>query len=208
MRTVLFDVDGVLIHSMFHPDPAKRRVWSEHIEMDFGIDRDIFNQFFRFENFAPIIRGDRPLVEALDEFLPSIGAKIDSLDLIAYWFENDTPLNYTLLQGIKRLQRSADVQVHLATNQEHLRAFHLWRELRFNHIFDRIFYAARLRAVKPEDNFFIRVNEKLGPQSEEPLFFDDSQKNIDAAKQHGWDAVLFETESDFFNHPWIKEQLS
>ncbi|WP_299347781.1 HAD-IA family hydrolase [uncultured Maritalea sp.] len=206
MRAVLFDVDGVLIHSMFHPDPARCRNWSAHMEMDFGIDRDTFNQFFR-KDFGEIVRGRRSIVDALDTFLPTIGVKINTLDFLTYWFENDTPLNLQLLDGIKRLQRTGAAKVYLATNQEHLRAFHLWKELRLNHIFDDMFYAARLGFAKPDAEFFEQVDQAIGPQSQAPLFFDDGQKNVDAANIHGWDGAMFMTEDDFFNHPWIKEQL-
>jgi len=206
VRTVLFDVDGVLIHSMFHPDPARHRSWSEHIEMDFGITRDDFNLFFR-KDFGDIVRGKKSIVTALDTFLPSIGANVNAIDFLAYWFENDTPVNFKLLDGIKRLQRKADVQVYLATNQEHLRAYHLWKELRLSHIFDDMFYAARLGEAKPDAAFFEKVDQAIGPQKEAPLFFDDGQKNVDAANAHGWDGAMFLTEDDFFNHPWIKEQL-
>ncbi|MFT6659082.1 HAD-IA family hydrolase [Maritalea sp.] len=206
MRAVLFDVDGVLIHSIFHPDPTRCRDWGQHMEMDFGVKREDFNKFFR-QDYGDVARGKRSIVTALDAFLPTIGAKTNAMDLLAYWFENDTPLNLQLLDGIKRLQRTGQVRVYLATNQEHLRAYHLWTNLRLNHIFDDIFYSARIGFAKPDPEFFAIIDYKLGPQSAAPLFFDDSQKNIDAAKQAVWDSVLFETEDDFFNHPWIKEQL-
>jgi len=176
------------------------------MEMDFGIDRATFNQFFR-KDFGEIVRGRRSIVDALDAFLLTIGAKINSLDFLAYWFENDTPLNLQLLDGIKRLQRTGNARVYLATNQEHLRAFHLWKELRLSHIFDDMFYAARLGCAKPDAEFFKKVDQALGTQNEAPLFFDDGQKNVDAAIAHGWDGAMFLTENDFFNHPWVKEQL-
>lgn len=207
MRSILFDVDGVVIHSLFHQDPTRQRVWSQHIEMDFGISRDSFNEFFRL-NYAEIVTGKTSIVTAMDAFLPTIGADhINSLDLLEYWFKNDTPVNRQLLDGIKQLKQKADVKVYLATNQEHLRAFYLWHDLKLSHIFDDMFYAARLGAAKPDPSFFQKVDHLLGPQSEAPLFFDDGQKNVDAGIAQGWDSVLFETEADFFNHPWVNKFL-
>lgn len=208
MRSILFDVDGVVIHSLFHQDPARQRVWSQHIEMDFGISRDSFNEFFRL-NYADIVTGKASIVTAMDSFLPTIGAgHINSLDLLEYWFKNDTPVNRQLLDGIKKLKQKADVKLYLATNQEHLRAFYLWHDLKLSHIFDDMFYAARLGVAKPEPAFFQKVDQLLGQQHEKPLFFDDGQKNVDAGTQQGWDAALFVTEDDFFNHPWVKDQLN
>lgn len=171
MRSILFDVDGVVIHSLFHPDPARQRVWSQHIEMDFDISRDSFNEFFRL-NYADIVTGKASIVTAMDAFLPTIDADhINSLDLLEYWFKNDTPVNRQLLDGIKKLKQKADVRLYLATNQEHLRAFYLWHDLKLSHIFDDMFYAARLGVAKPDPAFFQKVDHLLGPQSEAPLFF-------------------------------------
>lgn len=207
MRSILFDVDGVVIHSLFHQDPARQRVWSQHIEMDFGINGDAFNNFFRL-NYAEIVTGKTSIVSAMDAFLPTINAgHINSLDLLEYWFKNDTPVNLQLLDGIKKLKQKAEVNIYLATNQEHLRAFFLWSDLKLAHIFDDMFYAARLGVAKPDPNFFKKINQQLGPQSEAPLFFDDGQKNVDAGNAVGWDSVLFETEADFFTHPWVSKAL-
>lgn len=207
MRSILFDVDGVVIYSLFHQDPARQRVWSQHIEMDFGISRDSFNEFFRL-NYAEIVTGKTSIVTAMDAFLPTINAgHINSLDLLDYWFKNDTPVNRQLLDGIKQLKQKADVKIYLATNQEHLRAFYLWHDLKLGHIFDDMFYAARLGVAKPDPAFFQKVDQLLGPQSENPIFFDDGQKNIDAGNQQGWESTLFATEKDYFEHPWVKKHL-
>ncbi|GLQ18781.1 HAD-IA family hydrolase [Maritalea porphyrae] len=207
MRAVLFDVDGVLIHSLFHPDASRIRNWKQHLEMDFGIAVEDFKKFFQ-TNYQGVATGERSIVAALDEFLPTIGAEhVNSLDLLEYWFKNDTPLNRPLLDGIKQLQRKADVKLYLVTNQEHLRAFFLWHELKLSHIFDDMFYSARLGCKKPDPAYFEKVTALLGDQSTAPLFFDDSKGNVEAATNHGWEGVHFLTENDFFSHPWVKEQL-
>lgn len=207
MRAVLFDVDGVLIHSIFHPDPKRIRDWGKHLEADFGIPRETFNKFFH-DGYGAVARGEKSIIEALDAFLPNIGSDANSLDVLAYWLENDTPINRPLLDGIKRLYRSGKAKVYLATNQEHQRAYHLWTELRLGHLFEDMYYSARLGVSKPAPEYFAKVDERLGPQPQPPLFFDDSQKNVDAAKHAGWESVLFETEDDFFDNPWVKEQLN
>ncbi|TDQ66622.1 putative hydrolase of the HAD superfamily [Maritalea mobilis] len=207
MRSILFDVDGVVIHSLFHQDPARIRSWKQHLHMDFGIEVETFKSFFR-NHYSGVVTGERSIVSALDEFLPSIGADhVNSLDLLEYWFKNDMAINRQLLNGIKQLKQKADVKIYLATNQEHLRAFYMWHDLKLSHIFDDMFYAARLGAAKPDPAFFQKVDHLLGPQSEAPLFFDDGQKNVDAGLTQGWDSVLFETEADFFNHPWVNKFL-
>jgi putative hydrolase of the HAD superfamily len=55
--------------------------------------------------------------------------------------------------------------------------------------------------------FFDFVEQHIGPQTEAPLFFDDTPKVIDGARLHGWEAVLFNTVDDCIAHPWIAERL-
>ena len=44
-------------------------------------------------------------------------------------------------------------------------------------------------ALKPDPQFFLRGIEKIGFKPEEILFFDDQQKNIDAARNVGIQAI-------------------
>lgn len=205
-RAVLFDIDGVLIHSMFHPDLSRRRAWDTHLKEDLGVDVDMFRLFFR-DHFSPVLRGHSSLVSELDKFLPGVGYQGSSLDFIAYWMKYDNQLNLQLISAIKRLAKSPGIEIYLATNQEHLRAFHLWSNVGLSHIFKDMFYAARLGEAKPDKAYFDAVDALLGPQSEPPLFFDDGQKNIDAANIHGWEACLFDVNSDFTSHPWVAGRL-
>ena len=205
-RAILFDVDGVLLHSMFHTDPARCRRWDQHMVEDIGISRDMMQGFFR-EKFSAIVRGQTSLLTELADFLPTIGFKHSPLDFLAYWFRNDSHLNLPLLKAIKQLAASADISLYMATNQEHLRAFHIWNQLGLNHIFKDMFYAARLGEAKPDKAYFDAVDRLLGPQSEPPLFFDDGPKNIESANAHGWEACLFDTIEDFTSHPWVAKQL-
>ncbi|QMV01527.1 HAD-IA family hydrolase [Devosia sp. D6-9] len=204
-RAVLFDVDGVLVHSRFHPNEGARRFWDTHLLEDMGVDPVRFQQFFGAD-FDQVIMGKRSFVNALDAFLPSVGYKGSTMDFIGYWLARDSQLNRQLLDVIKRL-RAGGARLYLATNQEHLRASYLWNELKLSHLFDDMFYAARLGAMKPDREFFRRVEDYLGPQQEPPLFFDDSERVVEAASAHGWESVLFNHVADCTSHPWVAEHL-
>ncbi len=205
-RAVLFDVDGVLIHSMFHPDPARCRRWDQHMKEDMGVEPEDFVGFFA-GRFGPIIRGQKSLISELESFLPTIGYSGSPMTFLSYWLKNDTHLNMALLKAIKTLARSPDTEIYLATNQEHLRAFYLWHNLGLSHIFADMFYAARLGEAKPDSAYFAAVDKLLGPGEQPPLFFDDGQNNVDAANAHGWEAVLFDQLADFTSHPYIATRM-
>ncbi len=207
MRVLLFDVDGVLVHSRFHPDAAKRRLWDEHLLTDMGVEPERLKGLFG-PDFMDVMTDKTSLVAALDAFLPTIGYRGSTMTFITYWMERDTHINYGLLDAIQRLRRATDVRVYLATNQEHIRAAFLWREFRLEHIFDDMFYAARLGVTKPGAEFFRAIEHRIGPQEEPPLLFDDSRSVVESARTYGWEGVLFDRIEDFTENPWVAKRLA
>lgn len=205
-RAVFFDIDGVLIHSRFHPDEAARRYWDSHLLQDMGVDPAHFQKLFG-PSYEPVMTGHKSLVEVLDQFLPTVGYAGSTMDFIGYWIGRDNQLNVQLLDVIKKLRAVSGVKLYLATNQEHLRAAYLWNDMKLGHLFDDMFYAARLGVAKPDQEFFRRVEKFLAPQQQHPLFFDDSSHVVDAANAHGWEAVLFTDLADCTSHPWIAASL-
>ncbi len=207
-RAVLFDVDGVLIHGL-HSKQHLRRMWSVHLKDDLGIDEHSFVADFIREGFVRNVMVDRrSLVAELEDWLPSVGYTGSPLTFIAYWLQRDSQLNQPLLAAIRRLRTAPDAgPFYIATNQEHLRALHLWFTLGLQHIFDDIFYAARLGAMKPDRAFFEAAAARMGPQDEPPLMFDDSPEVIDAARAFGWDAVAYDSLDDFTGQPWVAQRL-
>ncbi|MDC9824475.1 HAD-IA family hydrolase [Devosia sp. ZB163] len=206
-RAVLFDVDGVLVHSRFHADEAARRYWDEHLLADMGVEPSRFQALFD-PSFERVLTGQKSLVAALDEFLPTVGYRGSTMDFIGYWIARDSHLNFQLLEVIKQLRSARGVRLYVATNQEHIRATYLWNELKLRHLFDDMFYAARFGAAKPNPEFFRRAEAFIGPLEQPPLLFDDSAEVIAAANAHGWEGVLFTDVTDCSGHSWIAERLS
>lgn len=206
MRAVFFDVDGVLLHSFFHPDPAKRRRWDDHLLEDVGIAPDQLNLFFE-TRFNSAMLGQTSIISELDAYLPTIGYNGSSMDFLSYWLMRDTHINLPLLNLIRRLRSRSDAALYIATNQEHIRAFHLWNEVGFRHYFDDMFHAARLGVSKSDRAYYEKVEDIVGLDAEAPLIFDDSERVVAAASKAGWEAVLYHDLRDFTDHPWIVERL-
>jgi putative hydrolase of the HAD superfamily len=207
--SVLFDVDGVLVHGM-HEREDRRRRWDTHLLADLGVEPTVFvEQFVRKSFVIDVITGRTPLIDELERWLPTVGYVGSPMNFINYWLHRDSQLNQPLLNGIRRLRTATGVgPLYVATNQEHLRAFHLWSTLGLQHMFDDIFYSARLGATKPDRAFFDAIASRIGLQEEVPLMFDDSVAVVEAARAYGWDAVLYADLEDFTTYPWIAERLS
>lgn len=206
-RALLFDVDGVLIHG-YHFRPELRQKWDETLFEDLGIDPDEFRHKFIFDAFIKkVIVGKMALIDALDRVLPGLGYQESSANFVRYWLSHDSRVNHPLLDAIRKLGKREDIRLYIATNQEHMRAFWLWHQLGFGDVFADIFYSARLGVKKPDPAYFKQIDRRLGPLGEPPLFFDDTPDVVQAANTAGWEAVRFDSNQDFFSHPWIAERL-
>lgn len=63
-------------------------------------------------------------------------------------------------------------------------------------IFRKCFLSYQMKALKPSATFYKRVMEEIGRPSDELLFIDDSQKNVDGAIAAGLSAVYYKPGSD------------
>jgi len=206
-RAVFFDVDGVLVHG-YHARPELQQRWDENLLADLGIDPERFRQEFIFDIFIKkVIIGQVSLIDALEKRLPAMGYKGSPMTVMNYWLSHDSALNHPLVDIVRRLKLRPDLRLFIATNQEHLRASWLWNHLGLSGLFEDIFYSARVGVIKPQQGFFDFIQARIGPQSEPPLFFDDTPKVIDGARHAGWEPVLFNTLEDVTGHPWIAERL-
>ena len=206
-RAVLFDVDGVLVHG-YHANPARVRAWDANLLADTGVDPERFRHEFIYDIFIKrVIIGEMSLIDPHERRLPGLGYKGSPMAFAHYWLTQDSVLNEPLLDVVHKLKARTDLKLYIATNQEHLRANRLWSHMGLSELFEDIFYAARIGAQKPDRRFFDFVDARIGPQSQPPLFFDDSPKVIDGARSHGWEAVQFDTIEDCTSHPWIAERL-
>ena len=68
---------------------------------------------------------------------------------------------------------------------------YLLREHAFLQNFDHLTWSCELKMAKPDAAIYQHTLQQLGVNAEEALFIDDIQRNIDAARQLGINAVLF-----------------
>ena len=184
IKALMVDVDGVLIDG--RPEDGRR--WHTAIEADLGFTRDTLQEQFFAPYWENIVLGRAGLMEDLTTALQTIAPHLSPATLVSYWFERDSRLVTPLLQELSRA-RSLGIRVYLATNQEHLRAAYLMEKLGLAEHVDGIFYSARLGVMKPDLEFFAKVQAAVALRGEEMLLIDDSRQNIEAARQAGWQAL-------------------
>jgi len=205
MRSILFDIDGVLIEGG-HTGIDKRHRWNATITQDLGLPQEALEPFFHTV-FLDVIRGRRALEETLAAYLAQIGAAVTARTLIDYWMPRNARVNKELWGLAARLHATKRVKLYIATNQEHIRAAYLWNDVGFNEIFEDMFYAAALGVMKPDPAFFAACNERLPAGDEPPLFFDDDPSYVKGARQAGWESLLYENLSSCLSHPFLQKLL-
>ena len=182
-RCLMLDVDGVLVTGR----PQDGRFWAEDIERDLGIALDDLRARLFVPHWADIVAGRRDLREVLAECLPRLAATVSVERFMKYWFSRDARVDRTVLAEVDRL-RTRGMAVFLATNQEHHRARYLMNRVGLGRHVDGIAYSAGLGARKPEPAFFRAAAALAGHAPENLLLVDDTDANVEAARQAGWRA--------------------
>ena len=184
MKALMVDVDGVVV---VHPEPGG---WSTHLERDLGVGiKDIQARFFA-PNFADSVHGRAALRDRLAPVLAELAPHLTCEQFCAYWFKNDSHLDFALLEQLAAL-RADGVALHLATVQEHERAAYLWNEMRLKDRFDAIHYAADLGHAKPAPGFYAEIEARTGFAPGDIFFIDDKPENVEAARARGWRAQVW-----------------
>jgi len=183
-KVLMMDVDGVLVSGR----PSDGRHLFAELEADLGLSPDRLRQTFFTPFWEAIVTGREGLTERLTPVLAEIAPKVSAERLIAYWFENDSRVDQAVLSAVKRY-RDRGLPVFLATNQEHLRADYLMRQVGLGAHVDGIIYSAALGHRKPSAEFFERAAAIAAAAPEDIVLVDDTLANVEAARQADWSAV-------------------
>lgn len=184
MRAIMMDVDGVLVAGRPH-DGA--HLFTD-LEKDLGIPLEELQREFFAPRWPAIVTGQKPLLTELAEVLAQIAPLVSAETLMDYWFRNDSRIDTRVLQSMDELRARGD-RVFLATNQEHLRADYLMKNMGLAEHVDGIFYSAAIGHRKPSPVFFARAAEGAGVPAEHIVLVDDTEENVLAAREAGWRAV-------------------
>jgi putative hydrolase of the HAD superfamily len=184
MRTIMMDVDGVLVGGR----PQDGAHLFTDLEQDLGIPLDLLQREFFKPRWPAVVTGQKALLPELSEVLAVIAPAVSAEALIDYWFLNDSRIDQDVLHAIGELRAAGD-RVYLATNQEHMRASYLMIDMGIEGQVDGIFYSAALGHRKPFKEFYTLATEATGAPLDSIILVDDTQDNVLAARDFGWNAV-------------------
>lgn len=191
-QDVVFDLGGVvfrwqplvLLQELFPEQvrsEAEAREWAGQIFQTFHPEADW--ALFDLGRIEP-----EPLAQRIAQRTGL--AEADVRHLIA-----NIPPHLQPIQGTVDLIHELKAQGHrlyFLSNMPAGYADHLVRVNPFFSQFEEGIFSAHVQQIKPLPDIFATAQTRW-PLRDVPVFIDDVQHNIDAAKQHGWRGIRFET---------------
>jgi putative hydrolase of the HAD superfamily len=100
-------------------------------------------------------------------------------------------IDQSLIDYVQQL-RQQNIHCYLATQQEKYRTAYLLDKMGFAHTFDGIFSSAYIGKLKDNPEFFTHILQDLHVvDSNTVLFWDDSSRNVQVARQAGLRAEVY-----------------
>jgi putative hydrolase of the HAD superfamily len=194
----LLDVDGVIVAPPFR--------FARWLEANCGLAAVDTSAFFQGP-FVECVAGRKDLKDALSPFPDGWGWR-DGVDaFLAHWFDVECELDADLVDRVQSLRR-ARLSCYLATTQERYRLRYMRNEMGCDRLFDGIFASCEVGYLKPDPRFFHAVAEALCLPAGELVLWDDSERNVEAARAYGWKAGQYLGFRSFTNHPLTQIMLA
>jgi putative hydrolase of the HAD superfamily len=183
--TVLFDADGVLQR----PRATRRDAWQGVLDTQRDLDGFIA-AVFEAEDLA--LTGHVDFLRLLSGVLARWDCQGTMRDALATWtmIEPDGAIT-----DIVSALRRGGLRCCLATNQEPFRATHMSEALGYAQLFDLEFYSCQMGMAKAAVAYFSAILSELDVRASNVLFLDDRQVNVNAAREVGMYAAVFEVDS-------------
>lgn len=181
IKAICFDADGVVVHPQMQ--------FSRLLKTNFWITPEMTQNFFGGV-FNDCLTGKANLEDVLPPFLKDWGWR-DSVDAFIHtWLVADHVIDTRVVDAIQRL-RQTGIICCLATSQERNRAQYMKTEMGFQKVFDHLFFSCEAGWQKPDHAFYQHIETTLGLEKKSILFWDDSHRNVESAREFGWNAEIY-----------------
>ncbi|MES2315635.1 MAG: HAD-IA family hydrolase [Patescibacteria group bacterium] len=188
IKVIIFDADGVLIHS--------QRRFSVLLAEKYNISLEETLPFFSGP-FQKCLVGGADLKEAITPYLKAWGWDKGVDSFLDVWFTTEHIINEEIINYIQELRQNG-ILCFVATNNEKYRFQYMLQQMHFTNSFDKTYASAHLGSKKPDQEFFQKIFSELqNVNKNEILFVDDDEENIVGAKDFGIHAEFYTNFTDF-----------
>lgn len=192
LKAVIFDLNGVFIQSLKLSDRFRR---------DFQIDETVFLPALQ-EVMSHVRKPNANSVYSY--WLPYFtkwGVTLNEVQFLEYWFSAEKE-NFEMVKMAEDLKQRGLKLFILSNNFRERADYYRQHFLFLNSIFQKIYYSWQTGFIKPDKQAFELILKENDLKASECLYFDDSQKNVDVAKEIGIEGYLFQGMED------VREKLS
>ncbi|RLE45718.1 MAG: hypothetical protein DRJ31_10890 [Candidatus Methanomethylicota archaeon] len=152
-----------------------------------------FSETFR-KHWYKCAKGSITTAEMWSSVFRNYGTEIDSD--AARMLDEEAVLNHRVNQRVLRMlerSRKKGRKTFLVTNTayEYLNEIERRHHLRFGELFTGIIAPYLTGRMKPDERVFSMLIDECGVEPEEILYLDDSQKNVETARNLGIDARVY-----------------
>ena len=195
---IVYDFGGVLVAIDFDRVFAR---WARHAGVPMEMVKSRFTHGGAYSRHE---RGDLPIEGYWAALREQLGIDISDAQFAEGWervFGEEYP---NTLELVSRLRGRVPQYMLSNTNPTHLE----FMQRRYADVFarlDGIFTSCGLGSRKPERASFEAVAREIGVPLERILFFDDTESNVEGAREVGMKAVLVRSEDDVACtlNPWL-----
>lgn len=183
-KAIIFDAYDVLIS-----DGIRGMAKKLALEMGLADWSEFFQQLpFWQKNWPKLWRGEMSEEEMERGIAPQLG-KERIRRFFAGW-RRLTKADIEMLDLLKKLKRKKEFKLGFLVNTPPKLLEYLKQEIPLS-LFDEVVFSCEVGLIKPDQEIYKIMIEKLGVKAGECLFIDDSQENIEAAKKLGMQTIQF-----------------
>jgi len=183
VRNVIFDLGGVVLH--WSPDEVLSQFQSDPV-----LRAELRQALFAHADWQQFDRGALTETQVVDRLQARLGRPRSELVAIVDAVREslvEKPDTVTLMRSLH--QRG--VALYCLSNMPASIYAHLRRRHTFWDVFSGIVISGEVRMIKPEPQVYAHLLERFDLRPEQSVFIDDLPVNIEAARQAGLHAILF-----------------
>jgi HAD superfamily hydrolase (TIGR01509 family) len=180
-KAIIFDLNGVFIQS---------KQLSDRIRDDYGVPTE---EFLPILSHAMAITRKPEAPDVYSLFQPHLQKwkiLMNREQFLAYWFDAEHE-NDAMVSLAAELKRDG-YKIFVLSNNFRERTEHYAQHFPFLRELDRIYYSWQTGNVKPGEQCFEQILEENEIDPNDCYYFDDSEKNVAAARELGIWAYRFE----------------
>lgn len=188
LKYLLLDFDGVVNLEEERP--------SSYISRTYGIDYDQMLEFFNGE-FQLCILGEGDMKKVLAKYLRKWNTELTVEEFVKIWFDFHDTIDLEFIAYLKELKKSG-LRCFILTKQEQYRTEWMRKTLEEYSLFEEVYSTCEIGIDKSDPGFFEAfLDSHADVTIQNSIFWDDSEKNVVAAREAGLKAEMYKNFAEF-----------